>query len=1100
MKILRVSAHDFGKLSATLELAEGLTVVHGANEAGKSTWLQAIFAGLCGRRKGRGASLEEREFEHQYAPWNGAKWRTTVHLRRDDDQHIVIDQRDLGTKESVAHDADTGRPLDSDLVHDGCIDGSILLGLNRKVVPSTLIIGQADIQRPQQKSEKPNDAAFVLKEELQRAAASVGGAATASQAAASLAKYASEQVGTERRNSTRPLQQAIRRRDRASAQVRRVQQQHEKRQKLVARLGEARERVAQAVLLAGQLTTVQAERELERLNRRLARIDRLAACFPDGQAPPQPAEAPDAAVAEELYQARWEFRRRPDLPAPLDGPSAEELARRIAAPQPSVEGDTKVAADVAHAAEDWRAALAALDALRAGAEEEPPVPARSEGRSPSEPEAEPADSTALVRELEEMPNANGDSDVAPAVAEAAAAFRRAEDLLALAQRSTPGAAPTTAITSTADERTVRRALDLIDKQAPESPAPLRERVEQLRMKRDALLDQDRETTGRFTLPHWGAVAGSLAGILTIMGPLPEALGAAGVVLAAICSLLLYQRRAARGRATSDPAEGAQAMQDLADAKAELRGLERKHRAHERLMESIASDLEPLGLTLDQAALHHALDRLATREAWERERESWQQGLTRAQRERKLADSALRQALAERGVEHPATSASALLERYEASCKRNRDLTERRKAVETRLAVQQRIEQATAGQHRQIDAAARRVAATESALRAALARRGLENADKPTADLAHEYEAACRENQERAAGPKQIEVLKLQEEARRQLERSATRQRQVREEAEKRFRLALTAAGFPIGSTQDPAQWAEDWRQARHDRLSRRTADWQRLQVLLAGRTREELATERDQAAEDLKPQAAMHPGEASRDLQGFRNMGDSELESKLEETHQEYDAARKETLEGEAELRACATVHSLAEVREEESAAKREVALLRRAARILELAREHLGKAQEEIHRQLAPDLRDAVGKRLAKVTGGRYSKVRIDPEDGLEVSLQTANHDWHSASELSRGTCDQVYLLLRIALAEALGNRTETAPLFLDDATVHCDAERTVRFLDLLLELSEERQIVVFTQEAEVRDWAMERVIANPRHAVVALDQAGRPTRLRSA
>ena len=46
MKIHRVRAHEFGKLDGELDLAPGMTVIHGDNEAGKSTWLQAIFAGL----------------------------------------------------------------------------------------------------------------------------------------------------------------------------------------------------------------------------------------------------------------------------------------------------------------------------------------------------------------------------------------------------------------------------------------------------------------------------------------------------------------------------------------------------------------------------------------------------------------------------------------------------------------------------------------------------------------------------------------------------------------------------------------------------------------------------------------------------------------------------------------------------------------------------------------------------------------------------------------------------------------------------------------------------------------------------------------------
>ena len=135
------------------------------------------------------------------------------------------------------------------------------------------------------------------------------------------------------------------------------------------------------------------------------------------------------------------------------------------------------------------------------------------------------------------------------------------------------------------------------------------------------------------------------------------------------------------------------------------------------------------------------------------------------------------------------------------------------------------------------------------------------------------------------------------------------------------------------------------------------------------------------------------------------------------------------------------------------------------------------------------------MSERLGLVTGSRYSSVRIDPEQGLEVQIEVEEGNYRSASELSHGTVDQVYLLLRIALAEALGDKKESAPLFLDDATVHIDTGRTMRFLELLLALSQERQIVVFSQEEEVRAWAEDRLVGDARHRLIELGSNGRPT-----
>jgi exonuclease SbcC len=52
---------------------------------------------------------------------------------------------------------------------------------------------------------------------------------------------------------------------------------------------------------------------------------------------------------------------------------------------------------------------------------------------------------------------------------------------------------------------------------------------------------------------------------------------------------------------------------------------------------------------------------------------------------------------------------------------------------------------------------------------------------------------------------------------------------------------------------------------------------------------------------------------------------------------------------------------------------------------------------------------------------------------------------------------------------------------------TVHADAERTRKILDLLLRVADDRQVVVFTQEEHVASWARER-LHGPRHAVRTL------------
>ncbi|MDE2924642.1 MAG: AAA family ATPase [Acidobacteriota bacterium] len=842
MKILRVRAHEFGKLNGELDLAPGMTAIHGDNEAGKSTWLQAIFAALCGRRRGRGANtLEEREFERQYKPWSGRQWRATVKFQLDDGRRIEIQQRDLDTKESVAHDADTGRPIGDEIIYSGSIDGSRFLGLNRQVMPSTLVIGQGDIQRLRQKSERKGDEASALKEELQRAAASAGGAATAVEALRTLTEYASEEIGLERRNSTKPLQRSIDRAAAAREALEDGRSRHKLRTSQENELFAARDWARSANSLVKAWEGLHAERELERLETRLAEIERLTPKFPNGA--PQPGE---------------------DTEAP--------------------DGDSEVAPEVAVAARTWRAA--------------------TEARS-------------------------------------------------LREQLGPGEPPETVI-SKSDEAAVRRALEVLEMPPAESLDEAEQRVAALR---DELEEPGRQLEAAVGLGRWPWVGGTMGSLLVVLGLidlLPRPFGIAGALLALACSLLIY-RTQKRLRLPPPPPSHEQASRsmDLADAKADLRDLKRKHKRRERLLEAARNELSEFGLEADAEAVRTALAALGEREAWGREQALWLSRTEAARSAETTAEAALRTALGGRSVEDPDSSVAGLLDRYEQRCRRN----------------------------------------------------------------------------------------------------------------------ANAAAGW-------------------ERRLQEQRQDWDRLQRLLDGSDRESLAARRDAAAARANQTADSLPAETD-DIKG---LDDHELERTLAEARADAVNARIEVNRHEVQLAADADLPSLAELEEERAAAEREVDLLRRANDILDKTREHLEAAQDEVHRMLAPDLREALQKRLSLVSDGRYSAVRIDPEEGMEVQLEVEDGVYRSATELSHGTVDQTYLLLRIGLAEALGDKKESAPLFLDDATVHSDTARTSRFLDLLLALSDERQIVVFSQEEEVRRWAARRLAGDPRHRLIELGPEGLP------
>ena len=99
----------------------------------------------------------------------------------------------------------------------------------------------------------------------------------------------------------------------------------------------------------------------------------------------------------------------------------------------------------------------------------------------------------------------------------------------------------------------------------------------------------------------------------------------------------------------------------------------------------------------------------------------------------------------------------------------------------------------------------------------------------------------------------------------------------------------------------------------------------------------------------------------------------------------------------------------------------------------------------------------------LARITGGRYRRVRVDDTNlGIEVFAPERN-DWVPVTDLSQGTLDIVYLAARLGLVRLVtGDRRP--PLVLDDPFVTLDDTRASLALGLLRELASDFQVIYLT------------------------------------
>ena len=185
-----------------------------------------------------------------------------------------------------------------------------------------------------------------------------------------------------------------------------------------------------------------------------------------------------------------------------------------------------------------------------------------------------------------------------------------------------------------------------------------------------------------------------------------------------------------------------------------------------------------------------------------------------------------------------------------------------------------------------------------------------------------------------------------------------------------------------------------------------------------------------------------------------------------------------------------AALPSMVDADDELAAAKGELERVERLDRTLARTIEFLQRAEERVHRSVAPVLRATLLEWLPAVTGGRYNDCKVDP-GSLQVDVRDAGGAWRSAALLSHGTAEQVYLLLRLALARHLVADGEVCPLILDDAVAAGDAERKQALLNALHAVSAGTQVILFTHEGDVQAWAQQRLSA-PRDALTELPRPG--------
>ncbi len=147
-------------------------------------------------------------------------------------------------------------------------------------------------------------------------------------------------------------------------------------------------------------------------------------------------------------------------------------------------------------------------------------------------------------------------------------------------------------------------------------------------------------------------------------------------------------------------------------------------------------------------------------------------------------------------------------------------------------------------------------------------------------------------------------------------------------------------------------------------------------------------------------------------------------------------------------------------------AVSQRLARLEQTYAALELAQQMVQEASAQLQRRFAPRIAHRAQELFGKLTDQRYDQLTLGADMRLSVSAQQEDV-LRSSLWRSDGTVDQLYLALRLAVAEEL---TPEVPLILDDALVRFDDTRLKAALQLLQEAAQHKQVLLFTCQSRER------------------------------
>ncbi|GGC73798.1 hypothetical protein GCM10007216_00580 [Thalassobacillus devorans] len=195
----------------------------------------------------------------------------------------------------------------------------------------------------------------------------------------------------------------------------------------------------------------------------------------------------------------------------------------------------------------------------------------------------------------------------------------------------------------------------------------------------------------------------------------------------------------------------------------------------------------------------------------------------------------------------------------------------------------------------------------------------------------------------------------------------------------------------------------------------------------------------------------------------------TELQEKIQQVEVERDSRRQELADLHNKLSKLEHAATFSEQRHQLQAKRDELQAEAREWAVLQTAYKMLLQTKEVYQHTYLPDVLDRASDWFSRLTGDAHHRVYFHPERG-DLQIESSDGFRFSASELSRGTADQLYVALRLSLSAVL-SREDRLPFLIDDAFVHFDPTRTGVMMDIIEELTVSHQVFLFTTRGDLAD-----------------------------